>query len=102
MEEQLDFWTAFRDYMDQNSKVRCLKPQPRHWLNHSIGRADVHLTAIISTKNPVTGEPEIRVELGLLGDKAKRHFAALKQRQEEIERACGMPLTWHNPTGKNM
>jgi hypothetical protein len=45
MEKQLDFWTAFRDYMDQNSKVCCLKPQARHWLNHSIGRADVHLTA---------------------------------------------------------
>jgi hypothetical protein len=102
MEKQLDFWNTFRDYMAQNSEIRCHKAQPRQWLNHAIGRGDVHLTAIISTRNSLTGEPEIRVELGLLGDKAKQHFAALEAQQAEIERECGLSLTWHNPKDKNM
>jgi hypothetical protein len=101
MEKQLQFWEAFREYMAENSTIRCHKPQARHWLNHSIGCGDFHLTAIISTRRPETGEPEIRVELGLLGSNAKQHFAALKQRQGEIERGCGA-LTWHIPKGKNM
>lgn len=49
-----------------------------------------------------TNKPEIRVELTLSGEKAKQHFAALERQREEIEKACGVPLTWHNPTGKNM
>jgi hypothetical protein len=102
MEKQLDFWNAFRDYMAQNSEIRCHKPQPIHWLNHEIGRGDVHLTAIISTRNLLTGEPEIRVELGLLGVKAKAHFAELEAQREEIERECGLLLTWHDPKSKNM
>jgi hypothetical protein len=62
---QLRFWSAFRDYMDKNSQIRCQKPSPQVWMNHSIGRSGVHLTSIISTWNSVTNSygPETRVEL---------------------------------------
>ncbi|MBZ5572230.1 MAG: DUF4268 domain-containing protein [Acidobacteriia bacterium] len=103
-QKQLRFWIAFRDYMEKNSKIRCQKAYPQHWMNHSIGRTGFHLASIASMWNSATStnKPEIRVELTLTGDKAKQHFVALERQREQIEKACGVPLTWHNPTGKNM
>jgi hypothetical protein len=104
METQLRFWNAFREYMANNSTIECQKPQSRQWMNHSTGwPSDIHLTAIISTRKPETGGPEIRVEVGFLGTNGKQRFLAFKQRREEIERAYGAPLTWHTPpNGKEM
>ncbi len=103
MKEQLHFWNSYQEYMAKNSGIRCQKPQSRQWMNHSVAwPSDIHLTSIISTRKPGTGEPEIRVELGLLGAKAKQRFSDLEGRREEIERACGTHLSWHNPGGKNM
>lgn len=102
---QLRFWTAFREYMEeQGSFVRCQKPLPQHWTNHAIGRTGVHLGSIVSLWNSKTGVkgPEIRVELYLDGPDAKQEFAALELRKAEIETALGFPLTWHNPEGKAM
>ena len=36
------------------------------------------------------------------GKDAKSLFASLEARREEIEPQIGLPLTWHNPGGKNM
>jgi hypothetical protein len=41
------------------------------------------------------------VEIEMHGESAKSNFAALEKRRAEIEKACGVPLTWHNPQGKN-
>lgn len=103
-QKQLQFWIAFREYMEKNSKIRCQNAYPQHWMNHSIGRTGFHLASIASMWNSATGtsKPEIRVDLILSGEPAKQHFAALERHREEIEGACGLPLTWHNPTGKNM
>jgi hypothetical protein len=97
-QKQLQFWIAFREYMEKNSKIGCQGAYPQHWMNHSIGRTGFHLSSIVTG----TSNPEIRVELTISGDKAKRHFMALEQKRQEIEQACGMSLTWHNPTNKNM
>ena len=101
---QLQFWTTFRDYMEDKSGIRCQKPYPQHWMNHSIGRSGFHLSSIASMWNSETNtnNPEIRVELVLMGKNAKQSFAALEQKRVEIEKAIGLPLTWHNPEGKNM
>lgn len=101
---QLKFWTAFRDYMAANSKIRCQKPYPQHWMNHPVGRAGAHLASIASTWNSETetSSPETRVELVLDGKDAKVLFALLEARREEINPQIGLPLTWHNPDGKNM
>jgi hypothetical protein len=86
MKEQLQFWIVFQDFMAKNSAIRCQKPQPRQWMNHPIGwPSEIHLTSIISTRNK-TGQPEIRVELGLLGREGKHRFDALKLQQLNIER----------------
>lgn len=101
---QLRFWLAFKDFMERNSRIRCQKAYPHHWMNHSIGRSGFHLSSCTSLWNSETKtkDPEIRVELVLTGDQAKQHFAALEEKREWIEKTLGIPLTWHNPTGKNM
>lgn len=101
---QLKFWTAFRDYMEENSSVTCQKPYPQHWMNHSIGRSGFHLASITSLWNSDTDkkEPEIRVELVLDNKHSKSYFDSLIKRRDEIEKAIGTALTWHNPEEKTM
>jgi len=101
---QLEFWKAFRDYMERSSKIRCQKPSPQHWMNHAIGISGVHLNSIVSIWNTNTGRigPEIRVELVLNDATAKDRFVALQEKKAEIEEKLGMTLTWHNPEDKNM
>jgi len=54
-------------------------------------------------REPGTGNPEIRVELALIGKNSKQHFAALKNDYDQghTEGAVGLGLRWHNPTDKN-
>jgi len=101
---QLEFWTAFREYMEEKSSIRCHKAYPQHWMNHPIGKSGIHLSSIVSMWNSETNnnDPEIRVELVLTGKTAKQNYAALEKRQEEIEQAIKLPLKWHNPEGKTM
>lgn len=100
---QLKFWTAFKDYMEaEGSFIRCQKPLPQNWTNHAIGRSGVHLTSIVSLWNSETGVkgPEIRAELYMDGPSAKEEFAALEKQKENIEKALGFALTWHNLENK--
>lgn len=101
---QLRFWLAFKDFMEKNSQIRCQKAYPQHWMTHSVGRSGFQLSSVTSLWNSETKtkDPEIRVELVLTGDQAKQHFASLEEKREWIEKTIGGPLTWHNPTGKNM
>lgn len=100
---QLRFWIAFKQYMEaQGSFIRCQKPLPQNWTDHAIGRSGMHLGSIVSLWNSETGlkGPEIRAELYMDGPNAKQEFAALEKQKEEIEKALGFGLTWHNPENK--
>ncbi|MDQ3817556.1 MAG: DUF4268 domain-containing protein [Acidobacteriota bacterium] len=100
---QLEFWTAFKNYMEQKgSFIRCQKPGRQHWMNHSIGRSGFYLASIASTWSTEanTWEPEIRVELIMHDENAKKYFAMLEAQKEEINGAFGQPLVWHNPSEK--
>jgi hypothetical protein len=101
---QLHFWTAFKEYMEGNSKIRCQKPAPQHWMNHSIGKSGFHMSSIASMWNSETNinDPEIRVELTMDGNNSKQNYAVLEKRRQEIEDAIGFPLKWHNPEDKNV
>jgi hypothetical protein len=97
---QLQFWTDFRAFMEsQSSVVRCPRPSARHFMRHAAGRAGVQLRSIISSSNSTNEShaPEVRVELAIETADAKRVFAALEARKEEIETALGFPVCWHNP-----
>ena len=103
---QLDYWTAFRDYLqDRESEVRPQKPAPQHWANVSIGRSGARLTAIAGTwdedqKAYVNGLN--RVDLVLDGDDSKELFGRLQAERETIEAELGESLTWHNPERARM
>jgi len=100
---QLNFWTAFREYLEgRGSVIRCQKPFPQHWMNHPLGRSGIHLTSIASLWNSETGlkGPELRAELYLENPNAKQDFAALEKQKDVIEKALGFPMKWHNPEDK--
>jgi hypothetical protein len=98
---QLNFWAAFKTYMEQKgSRVRCQKPLPQHWTNHSIGRSGINLSSIASATSSdanVNGS-EIRVELVIHDKYSKSYYAQLLEQKEDIERDIGQPAIWHNPT----
>ncbi len=97
---QFNFWTAFKQYMEQQrSFVRCQKPYPQNWMSHSIGRSGVHLSSVASGWNSETNawDPEIRVELVIDAKESKSFFEQLLQQKEEIEREIGHQLVWYNP-----
>lgn len=102
---QLRFWTEFREYMESmRSSVRCQKPLPQHWTNHSLGRSGFKLASIISTWDWETrsSDAEVRAEVYLDGANAKGQFAELFAQKDEIESQLGFPLTWRNPEDKAM
>ena len=103
---QLDYWTAFRDYLQQQeSEIRPQKPAPQHWANISIGCSGARLSAIAVTwdedqKTYVSGLN--RVELVLYGDDSKELFGRLQADRETIEAELGESLTWHDPERARM
>ena len=104
-ELQLRFWTAFREFMNDNgSSVRCQKPLPQHWTNHAIGRSGFHMASIASHWNSAdnTYDPEIRVEVIIVHPEAKKAFASLEQQKSTIEEELGGPIVWYNPDNKKM
>jgi hypothetical protein len=101
---QLQFWMAFKGFLEEKkSFIRCQKPYPQNWMNHQLfGRGGVHLTSVASAWNSETDtwEPEIRAELVLDDNNAKKYFAMLSAEKEEIERSFGQPFIWYNPEDK--
>jgi len=103
---QLEFWRAFHDYASQHAeRIRPTKPSPQHWMYMSIGKTGYLLSAVAAFKDSVTKSfdaHEIRVELVIQDDGAKERFQALFAKKEEIEKALGESLAWHNPEDKQM
>jgi len=96
---QLDYWTAFRDYLaESGSDFLPHSPRPQHWATVSIGRSGASLAAIASTWDKERGRVggENRVELGLNGDDAGEVYERLQHERETIEEALG-PLEWPQP-----
>lgn len=99
--KRLQFWIAFKKYMEANSKIQCQEPAPQQWMNHSIGRSECYLTSVVSAwdnQGNLYGTGEIRVEL-VLGDvNADIYFAQLKSQEKKIAEEVRQTLTWHNPS----
>jgi hypothetical protein len=101
---QLEFWTGFKDYMEEHSTIRCHKPAPQHWMNHSIGRSGFGLTSIASTWNSETQtyNPELRAEFYVSLPEAREYFEILETQKAEIEAETGQPLIWSSAPGKKI
>jgi hypothetical protein len=88
---QLDFWLGFRAYAaDHAERIRPQKASPQHWMTMGIGRSGFHLSGVISTWE------ELRAELVITAQQAKKCLAILKAQREEIEKAVGEPLEWYS------
>jgi len=103
---QLEFWTSFREYVsEQDTVVMPTKPFPQHWMNLSIGRTGVGMSAVAAffdSKTQSYDTHEIRAELILADENSKHFFAQLQAEQSVIEIELGEPLIWHNPEDKRM
>ncbi|HEV7797196.1 MAG TPA: DUF4268 domain-containing protein, partial [Pyrinomonadaceae bacterium] len=93
---QLEFWTAFKKYMESTSKIGCAKPAPQSWMNHSIGVGGFALSSIASTWSSETAsyDPEIRAEFWMNGSNFKTYFALLEAQKAEIETEMAQSLVW--------
>lgn len=101
---QLNFWMAFKKYMEENSDIRCQKPSPQNWMTHTIGRSGFCLNSIASIWDSETNtkNPEIRVELIMNDMNSKKYFEMLLAQRKEIEQEIGQQLIWYNPEDKKV
>jgi len=100
----LAFWTAYKEYMEENSHIRCQKPCAQNWMGHAIGRSGFWLSSVASMWDSETksSTPLIRMEMVIDHLEAKAFFAKLEEQRKEIEEEIGESLTWHNPSKAKM
>jgi hypothetical protein len=95
-QKQLEFWTGFKEYMDEHSHIRSPKGLPQTWMNHSIGRSGFGLSSIASTWNSEKSvyEPELRAEFYVAIPNARHYFDEWHKQRSQIEAEFGGPLIW--------
>ena len=94
---QRDYWKALLSVLDKDigpvSGNR--KAQPLSLMDFPIGRTNFRICVAMTTRNQ-----EIRAELYISGDKAKKHFAILCEQKDVVEQDIGYPLVWEElPNG---
>lgn len=69
--KQLDYWTAFRDFVagKPKSPIHVQKPAPQNWTNFAIGRSDFHLSASLNSI-----QKTISVQFWIEGNNAKPYY----------------------------
>ena len=94
-----DFWSAFREYMN-NNPTRLFKTQSpsfNHWMNISIGRSGFQITILVNTR-----EQKITIQLYMSDDENKTYFDSLFNQKDEAETAIGRKLDWRRLDGKKL
>lgn len=93
---QLEYWTAFREYLLENSKIiRPQKALPQYWTNFAIGRNYFHMSAFVNTRDNFVG-----LALVLSGLNSKPHYHLLHEQKTEIETELGEQLEWEEKPEK--
>lgn len=93
---QLSYWSTFREYMiGQGGKVKPTKAHPQGFMDFSLGRSGIWLTASIRVRDKgITALVVIAGKYGLA------HFRLLEADREQYERSFGGPLEWRELPGK--
>jgi len=87
-----EFWLGFSDYLKaQKSSIRPGRVGSGTVIRHPMKRKGFHLEGILTQK-------EIRAELEIRGNDAKKFYALLQEQKGEIEAELDEGLTWFNPT----
>ncbi len=89
-QQQLTYWSAFREYVKEHGNtVRLQKPLPQHWTNLAIGRSNYWLCGRVNTLSE-----NISADLNI-HEKTKAGFHTLFSQKEQIEKEFGSPLIWN-------
>jgi hypothetical protein len=98
----LQYWTAFAEYLTSSSKVlRPKKPSPDSWMAFALGTSVAHLSAVISdfdleTQSFDQGQ-QVRAMVSLTGPSADALYLALQEQRQQLEADMGEPLRWYRP-----
>jgi hypothetical protein len=85
---QLDFWKLFRQrLLDQKILSSTQSPRPQYWFNISLGRANIHLSAIANAS-----DGRIGVRVYLQNKVADIALPQLEAQRAAIEAEIGEPL----------
>lgn len=86
----LEYWTALRErLLARNSFIKPQRPLPQNWTNFALGRSNLHLVAMVNTR-----DSRIAAYMTCIGPNAKQHYAALHEQKAAIENDLGEPLVW--------
>jgi len=90
-QQQLAYWTAFRDFMEERrSVVRCQKGAAQHWMNMSIGRSGFGIRARVNSVKST-----ISADFTMVTKTSKSVYQHFLSQREAIEREYGGALEWH-------
>lgn len=85
---QLDFWTKFKQYCQQNdAKLKLRKVFPQHWFDISFGSSTAHISLTLNTQKDQIG-CEIYIP------DSKETYKVFHDNKEQIEGIIGESLEW--------
>lgn len=91
-----DFWTAFKEYCEENgSTLKLGAPPAQNWFPLAIGRSNFMLSLTATTTHGRIGS-----EIYIGGSIAKRAFQLLEKDKHAIQKELG-PLAWQELPDKN-
>ena len=88
--QQLQYWTAFKEFMDERKgPLKCQNGSPQHWVNMTLGRSGFWLTARVnSVKSRVSADFRVKTP------HSKAPYQAFAIEKETIEKEFGSELEW--------
>lgn len=88
--KQLDFWTKFKAYAKEKTKISLQTPRPQHYFDISIGYSEAHIELLVNTVKEKLG-------CGIYIPNNRELFEKLKNNKDEIEKEIGLKLDWREP-----
>jgi len=87
--KQLDFWTKFKAYAQERTKISLQTPRPQHWYDVSIGSSDAHIGLLVNTR-----EERLGCEIYIANN--KNLFDYLQGKKDKIEKELNLKLNWRS------
>lgn len=97
-QQQLLYWTAFREYMEaRNSPVKCHKAGPHHWINMRIGKSGFWLNARVNSQKLL-----IATDFNVKTKGSKHLYEQFLSQKDAIESEFGNSLNWNELPDKQV
>jgi len=85
---QLEFWTNFKEYVQDNKgNIKLRKAYPQHWYNISFGFSNAHISLTINSQSE-----QMACEVYI--PDSKKLFSSLYEQKNNIEADLGEQLEW--------